>query len=121
MEKIASYSDEKLLREHPVVMQRLTLSNATAQPIHLERGSVIGLDGDGLKGLFATGMTEVAGVLAESASIPAKSGSNPGEAHAAVYVHADFVLDQLKFAASATETDKALALAALQTIGCYAS
>lgn len=121
MEKIAGYTDEKLLREHPVVMQRMLITNTTTSAVMLERGSVIGAGADGIKVFFAVGMTEAHGVLAETVTVPAKAGSANGEAFAAVYVHGDFVSEQLKFAASATNADKAAAKASLKTLGCYAS
>lgn len=121
MEKIAHYSDQKLLREHPVIMETMVLSNDTAKAVTLERGSVIGITEAGLKTLFAVGMTDAAGVLAGPVTIPAKSGSNPGEVLASVYVHANFVADQLLFADAATDADKTAALASLKTLGCYAS
>lgn len=121
MEKIASSIDTKLLRQHPVIMENMILSNTTAAPVTLERGAVIGVDADGLKVCFAKAMTTAVGVLAEPVLIPGKSGSTPGEAVAAVYVHAALIADQLKFAANADDTAKAAALTSLKTIGCYAS
>lgn len=120
MEKIGSYIDEKLLCEHPVIMDRVIISNPSDAPISLERGSVIGLDEDSLKVLFAKDMTDAVGVLAEPVTVPEKSGDTPGEAVAAIYVHAALVLDQLKFAADADAETTAAAVASLKTIGCYA-
>ncbi|MDL2279080.1 head decoration protein [Desulfovibrio sp. OttesenSCG-928-G11] len=121
MEKIAGYTDEKLLREHPVIMQRMIITNTGTAVLELERGSVLGAGEGGIKVFFATGLTEALGILAEPVTVPAKSGSVNGEAHVAVYVHGDFVADQLKFAASATDADKAVALTSLKLMGCYAS
>lgn len=121
MERIAGYTDEKLLREHDVIMERIILSNATTSPVSLERGSVIGVNADGLNMLFATGMTSAAGVLAETVTVPAKSSSTAGKAFGAIYVHANFVADQLKFASDVTDDDKQVALTSLKTLGCYAS
>ena len=84
------------------------------------RGSVIGLSAEGLKVLFAKTTTTAVGVLAEPVIIPAKSGTTPGESVAAAYVHAALVADQLKFAADADDAAKAVAVASLKTIGCYA-
>ena len=120
MEIIASYSDEKLLREHPPIMDKIILPDTTAAPIVLKRGTVIGLNAEGLNVAFGKDMTTAMAVLAETIGIPAKSGTTPGESVASVYVHAAFMADQLIFAVDATEADIAVAVSSLKTIGCYA-
>lgn len=120
MEVIASYSETSLLREHPPVVQRLTISNGAAEKAVLRRGSVIAV-ADGKNVLFGSEMTATAGVLAENVTVPAKEGETDGSALAAVYVHAAFIAANLIYADGVDDDDKAAAIAALKDIGCYAS
>lgn len=120
MEKIASYEDRNFLREHPVVMEKMILSNASTSLQKLESGSVIGIADGGAKTFFAHEMTSAIGILAEAVELPAKSETAPGTEIAAVYVHGDFIARFLKFASDVDENDKSAAFASLRNVGCYA-
>lgn len=118
MQTLQTFSRVVFLKDHPPVMRRVRLTSDGEVSTFLA-GSVIGeytTDGVTSVSLWSSGATTPLGILAEDVTVPAT-----GDAFALIYEHAAVIASRLIWADGVSAADQQTAIAALRTVGVYAS